>query len=378
MLVQDFERQKEGLDFEHYVRSNVLITLHGLRGRAVVIEPKELKSAFASAFDQGLKALRQEVLRNIDVGRNFVILLAGGSYLSPGLYNKVNEMIEGLIEVGKSAGITMRHWFVADHEAFPTSAVSVGAALAVLRVPSPAAILGGSAIGLHRTYRQGSRKRKRGVGLPSKRYVGENEAPFMFKVGCGELVSILDDMRNYAGTRVKIQLICDPQYIGAGSGGEWPPLRVGAPEQVLNGPLSTYDLSWYIRGEDLPYGPVRFSLRSRCLQQLAECPDDGGTAGGPIPLFFTCYKVNDSGQETKSRRDRRWLLRLRTDPATRLLKIEEVQSVPAWCGNCLDELKGTVYGCESCTDLKLCRRCHQPGKHPQSHRLTLENIDEDI
>jgi hypothetical protein len=49
-----------------------------------------------------------------------VILLMGGSYESPRLYNQVNALLDGLAaEAKEKHGITVRHGFASDQEEYP-------------------------------------------------------------------------------------------------------------------------------------------------------------------------------------------------------------------------------------------------------------------
>ena len=117
--MQDFERQKKSLDYEEYIRKDKLVTLHGRGTQVVLLEPEMLKDIFGVAFDTGLKALREELRCVFDLKKSFVVLFLGGSYMNPGLYNKVKVEMEEWVARGRSIGVTIKYAFLSDFENRP-------------------------------------------------------------------------------------------------------------------------------------------------------------------------------------------------------------------------------------------------------------------
>lgn len=158
-----------------------------------------------------------------------------------------------------------------------SSAVSVRAALAMLNMPSPATLLEGSAIRLQVILpneddappsRQSSSRMGSNISGDQRsddsdssddddddddnddspsRWVGETEAAVMYYRRTWSLQSV-NNTTDYEEGEVRFSLVCDPQYelgyryVYGRRRRTVPPIHIGLPRDILNGPLSTYDL----------------------------------------------------------------------------------------------------------------------------------------
>ncbi|KAI3392395.1 hypothetical protein diail_5746 [Diaporthe ilicicola] len=386
-LVEDFEHKKQTLDYEAYIRDGDQVIVHG-NGNMVAFDAERLRQVFTATFQEGINALKHMVKELIVLGKDFAILCVGGSYNNPGLHNQVQEELGELIERGRTLGITIRLGFLADYEAYSTSSVSAGAALAMLNLPAPLDVLGDSAIGLHwiRRVRTQPKQRERTPRL-SVGWEGEDSAPFLFRRGCGSPALANYDLSGFQGERFKLDLVCDPVYRRTNrrrksgkkrkTAGRFPDLTIGKPSEILNGPVSTYSLSWSVNGEELPSGFVRFTIRSKALEQLAR-GGDPGLGDGPIPVIFSCRTLDESHSLKKDAQDVQWSLLLCTDPPTKCLKAVECCQMPVWCARCQGELTDSARKCQSCDHVAFCSECVMtltPADHPQHHTLERVVID---
>ncbi|KAI0873614.1 hypothetical protein GGS24DRAFT_383169 [Hypoxylon argillaceum] len=119
-----------------------------------------------------------------------------------------------------------------------------------------------------------------------------------------------------------------------------PAVRIGAPSEVLNGPLSPYDLDFFMEASDLPCGDlIRFHLSGNNIERLA-------TREGCIelaeersfPILLSCLAIDKKGRQMVDENDRKWILTLAIDPPTRLLVVTEAKPVPVWCDVCCTEI----------------------------------------
>lgn len=96
------------------------------------------------------------------------------------------------------------------------------------------------------------------------------------------------------------------------------------------GILALYDLGFSILGCDLP--PGRISCRLSGLDAAWLASDiDARSASDLLTLELTCLKVSRNGAKLRHFLDKRWLLKLATDPASKYLVVEEEKQLPVWC-----------------------------------------------
>lgn len=105
-MVQDFERQKETIDFTRGHRRNIILHCEGTQ--TVAVKPDEVDQIFGTAFDKGLEALLVEIRSLVRLGKDFGILFCGGSFGSPGLRNRVNSELKRV----RTGNVTVRHAFL--------------------------------------------------------------------------------------------------------------------------------------------------------------------------------------------------------------------------------------------------------------------------
>lgn len=239
-----------------------------------------------------------------------------------------------------------------------SSAVSAGAALAVLNMPSPAAILRSSAVGLQLLTPDDDR--------PGS-WIGDNQADFLFRPGCGTLYASVLNMNDLPGPRVMFNLVCDPTYQPRrrrhprlGPKTIFQPIQIGHDQELLDSGISTYDLDWTVahEDEDLPTGRCELSLGGSRLRQIVKGKDSPAREYHPIPFTITFCGVDRNGIRRKDRRDKRWSCLLRADPPSRLLTVETLGRLPIWCAKCDEALSGQARVCRDCEQLTLCVDCY--------------------
>lgn len=118
--VQDWERKKQTIDYEAYVRDRQQITLHGKgAGPSITVDAEEMAPFFRRAFDGGLAALQQELDYLIELGRDFDILFLGGSFSNPGLRAVVEALIARKRVEALANGISqIEYTFLVDGEQY--------------------------------------------------------------------------------------------------------------------------------------------------------------------------------------------------------------------------------------------------------------------
>ncbi|KAI0454747.1 hypothetical protein F5B21DRAFT_503993 [Xylaria acuta] len=325
-LMYRFEECKWAVD---YRCNQQKITLTGNDERfRVKIYPHQFKQVF-QCFDGPIKVLREELERILRLGKDFVVLFAGGSFSQPGLRNTVDEFMDAYeTDALRSDNIHMKHTFLERHDTNWSSAVSIGAAVSVLRMPLPAQVLTHSAIGLHDLTR---------ACPEDENWIGSLTADFLFGKGArlGSTIRYLNPRkRNGRGRLHKFALVCDPTYfVGRRQGIDGlrspPPIRIGCAEEVANGPLSTYDLGWDVLASDLPKGRVKFAVHGSDLGRLAEDPGCPQVAAQKqITMLLSCCCVDLYGQEVEDHpNNKTWELVLQTDPASKLLVVNSAQGL---------------------------------------------------
>lgn len=369
--LQDFERQKRDMDYDQFIRDGKSITLHGIDSPNVLLETKHLVEIFETAFGAGQQAVAQVMKMLGDLGKNFAVLYTGGSFSNPGLRNRSHRQTRILAQDYPLTVI--QHAFLDDHDRHPyvprpaliltiltsgrTSAVSAGAALAVLDMPFPAQVLKESSIGIQRV-----------LFTRGKLSLGDDHYIPLFVPG-QTLRESTFDRSVYQKQSIEYSLVCDPRPNRSRTDG----CRILSPEKTLNGPLAVYDLNWAISGSSLPPGSFRLSINGLALGRLAEHPYSDG-ARDRIRFSIGVYQVTSWGRKTKDSRDSKILLALVTDPATNLLTVQEVGWVPFWCTSCKQELTLQARQCKSC-DASLCSDCSL--LHPEEHEVKVVVIDEE-
>lgn len=112
-MLQDFKRQKQRLDFTE----QPFFILHSEGPQTLAIRPDEIDQILGSAFNIGLQVLVGEVQKLRKIGKDFVVLLCGGSFGYPGLVKQVTSKL-GRFEKGSPK---VKHAFLSqlDQEPYP-------------------------------------------------------------------------------------------------------------------------------------------------------------------------------------------------------------------------------------------------------------------
>lgn len=149
-----------------------------------------------------------------------------------------------------------------------------GAALSLLRLPTPTDVTKGSAVGVQTVIKARSGWR------------GLNEAGFLIGRdghNCQQTSFINVYIHRKKMDEIRFSLVCDPAYYQNVSDPLPPsrPIRIGEAKQVIGGPLATYDLAWTLPPRAVPFGWVQFRARWHGLDQRSDRRD----AKEPISLY---------------------------------------------------------------------------------------------
>lgn len=256
-----------------------------------------------------------------------------------------------------------------------SSAVSAGAALSVLNVPPPLEVLGDSAIGVQVATPDRNDDADESDDLDSDDWTGDNKADILFVRNSQASFTCQDDSRHYPGGKATFKLVCDPNYTPNHRANRWlyPPIQIGNPLEVLNGPFATCDLGWSIELGELPTGNMQFKLEGREISLLTMNTYDPELMSGPIPFMLSCYGLDEEGAMQRSEHDRRWSLVLETGPETKLIVLKKQCRLPVWCSNCRKDLRGETKVCKTCreredNEVALCDNCQiNLPRHPRGH-----------
>ncbi|KAI1364575.1 hypothetical protein F5Y08DRAFT_339490 [Xylaria arbuscula] len=349
VLLQDYEEKKKKLN---YLECPEALALRGKTLNVAIFIPRDrIQEAFDLAYREGLKLLKQELSRITRLGKDFAVLFAGGSFCNRGLYNTAKAIMEEAQRVAEARNIKIEYAFIRD-EHYWSSAVSAGAALAMTWVPLPCQILKGSAIGVQLVWKEGGSKAI---------WVGEYEAHVLFSPDFPYSFRADIDIPGKADRVLELGLVCHPQYSFKPLATQSPraytdTIRIGAPEEVLGGPSTTYDLGWTMKLTGLRAGRVRLVL------------EEADSSDHSLSFVLTRYTLDSSDQVTPCALDKRWLIQLKSDPVTKLLLVGDVEEMPLLCCSCEEEIKIAASICQSCKNFAQCYHCFNqtvptPSKH---------------
>ncbi|RWA10336.1 hypothetical protein EKO27_g4769 [Xylaria grammica] len=301
-LLASFEEQKKELDYMHY---RDVMYLRGLTPcRTFLLQADDTVKACRDAFAAPLAFLTTQ-LRQI-------------------------AQLDSVGAVAAASGIGMNRLFLRN-ERYSSSAVSGGLALSYIRMPRPHEAFDTSAIGFQEIH--GS--------------IGMDEAPFLFGKESRDPPPCLVKVSPRNAKRLKLSLVCDPNYYQPGSATTQPPppLPIGPTEGIFT---VTYDLGWKLSATELPTGTIAFTARGTRINSDYE----------HIPFRLTCYKLRADGTKAKHRKDGQWLLMLKTDPVTKLPKVGNTIKLPMWCSSCAQEIFNDAWVCRVCKYEELCFICY--------------------
>ncbi|KAI0520729.1 hypothetical protein F5B22DRAFT_644478 [Xylaria bambusicola] len=351
VLLRRFEERKRVLDAQSHNENIVLIGSHP--NRAVWLSPKRIQRYICAAFDSGIKVLESEVERLLKLGRDFAVVLCGGSYCNPGHLRHVQHCLDYAQIRARRKGIRLKHAVLANFD--PSgwqSAVSAGAAISVWPLPSPYDIFLGSSVGRSALGIQRLKKDR------VQEWIGSKNVKVLLSVGCNPLSYFQANVGKKTQSRIIYRLICDPQY--EDKTGQTP-IIVEDLEETLNGPICPYDLGFEVEATQLPLGYYRFSIEGRDAAILAA--GQRSVRKDTIVLWLLCRAISRPDIS-----DKRWKLVVQTDPATKLLFVEDTHWFPARCQNpeCLTDFQRTsgrrANRCTKCPWFCLCYSCfHRMG-----------------
>ncbi|KAI1133248.1 hypothetical protein F5Y10DRAFT_228590 [Nemania abortiva] len=338
-LMADFERKKKSFD---YTLNNEVLELEG--GKAtVLLRAEQVRKVFKNAFAEGMKLLGNELTRMIRLGHDFAVLFCGGSYQNPGLHREVEGLMERTRTAGRRKGVKIQYTFLRD-ERHASSAVSAGAAVGMMRVPFPIDVLKGSAIGLHEI---------RGPSCDDNSWGGAPTASVLYS-SSGQPPQNLDvHIQPYEQRSLKFHLVCDPNWDSVARTRSSRHIDIGRTEEVLGGPLATYDLGFTVLPEQIPCGTVRFRLEA-----LDENTHEWDR---PISINLHCFKVSDTSPRipVRDKKNTQWLLTLKTGLQTKLLEVEnDPAQLPIYDCRICDQIIEDYWECDECEDFLICEQCY--------------------
>ncbi|CAJ2503096.1 Uu.00g104900.m01.CDS01 [Anthostomella pinea] len=334
-LLQDFEGQKKHFN---YVENTNMMNLRGYSQESFVpLSPEQVRHAFESAFRDGLDLLKRHLHRLVGFQGDFAVLFCGGSYCNPGLYHQVKSIMADFEITAAARSCGVKHAFMRD-EPYWSSAVSSGVALSLIRMPPPGELLRSSCIGPQEV----SYKRRNG------KWGKKASSTDAHVVYCYELDRTLHVEIEVPGRNMKLVLnmVCDPLWVADVSDSH-PFIEIGRAEEVIGGPISTYDLAFEVSTRDLPRGPVYFTVDHTKVR------DDG-----PVSLQLECYTHLKRGAYLPNDVDRKWTIPLRTDRATKLLQVGKAVQLPIWCKRCSKKIGKHARVCQDCDRYSVCTACY--------------------
>lgn len=84
--------------------------------------------------------------------------------------------------------------------------------------------------------------------------------------------------------------------------------------------------------------------------------------------MLTVQRVDRRGRRIRHDLDQKWLLKVMTDPATKLLVVCDAKVLPMWCRACAKEICAVGYKCKTCTNFTICIDCCLNGSVKSSHQ----------
>ncbi|RWA13007.1 hypothetical protein EKO27_g2127 [Xylaria grammica] len=331
-LLLDFEQKKKGIDYSAKDLRMIYLQCSDPH-KSVPLRAEDIQNAFETAFKDGLGLLRTELSRMLRLREDFGVLFCGGSFCNPGLHNVVKTIMAEAKAKGKKMGISVTHSFLRQ-ELYWSSAVAVGAAVSMMRVPTTGSLLASSRIGIHKITRP-----LRGKAL----WEGLEYADTLW---CEDISRPIDiEIPPGAGRWLKFFLVCDPDYVAhsvnADGDRSLPSrIRIEPNGESIDGGAVPYDLGLTIRPWDLPEGTVRFLIKDSLIHHQG--------SNAPVQLQLKCFRVTPTGAATKELKDKRYSILLKTDPVSKLLKVIEVKEQPLWCSRCKAELLEIDIDCLIC------------------------------
>lgn len=222
-------------------------------------------------------------------------------------------------------------------------------------VPLPGQILKGSAIAVQLVWKDDC----------EKIWVGENEAHVLLCQDSAYRFRADIDLPARPQRVLKLRLVCEPHYpskrLTTRRFGTWTDtIEISPAEEVLGGPHTTYDLGWTMKLTGLRAGRVRLILK----EVSATNPSDHS-----LMFVLTRYTLDSMSDEvTPCYLDRKWLIRFKSDPASKLLQVGDVDEMPLLCCCCREEIEIAARICQHCKDFAQCYQCfNQEVPTPKRH-----------
>lgn len=356
--LEAFERTKRSRNFNYleYIRSKRelrLSTDDGCQLR-IDLDHRQIEKVFNTAHKKGLDILESEIGRSAD--NDTATLFTGGSYLSKGLRTDVMDKMENISSKAAEHGTKVTYDFLGNHGTRWSTAVSAGAAIGLMTMPSLDQTLVGFTIGLQVIRRRTTRKSR-------SHWTGDGTAAVLFSQGVVSQrhVDHFIPMGGLQFSRLRFRLVCDPTYTKHREDRELssefvPPIQIEYPREI-RGP-KPYDMGCEITPSDLPAGTVRFVLEGPGLSHAAEGRFAEAIVADYLPVVLRCFSVDVCGNMREDPHNKRFLLRVKTDAASRFPIVANEDdfyrlALPFSCTYCPEEVESVCQDCKN----SLCSSC---------------------
>lgn len=276
-----------------------------------------------------------------------------------------------------------------------STAVCAGAAMGGVTEPDLRTLLPQLTIGLQTANRTAD------FGTTRTTWKGASTAKVLFSQGYAHPREYSTDhlipLNAASSRRLRFEFVADPNYQTDRNRrqlSDLPDIQINPPRKMrTDHPVSVYDMGCQLHAGDLPSGKVRFALSGRRFALFSEGLIDEAivTGDNSLPIILKCFNISRSSEPVKSAADRKFVLWIRADPATRHPIIAQEEDfkkfeLPFWCSYCNEEIEGNAeenFGrtCKECR-FSLCWTCairfesdELDHNHPAEHETERIDID---
>ncbi|KAJ4385259.1 hypothetical protein N0V93_010320 [Gnomoniopsis smithogilvyi] len=353
IFLEKFEAMKDTLDpdklpLDMQGQSKTTLALIGSDPQqSVTLTQNQLQLIYQKAFGPGFKAFKKTITNLLAFGKDFAVILGGGSFQSPWLARQVKEFLDAIQKkaLQQPSPVLLLYALLTDFDSAFPSAVSAGAVLsAIRRKPSPMQWLKQSAFGLQRwrTSKEGDPwspnwmaefllaevNLEKSLGCDRNRRSSANKTK-----GCSEIPTVI--LNNLRPAYAKWRLILDTQYHMRPMENRYRMIKgrkvyfgiwVSQAKETIFDTLQSVDANWEITGLQLPAGKIACSVRGPQAVKFAngwgdEMPDT-------FVLGLDFFQINDEGTRLKHKSDKRFNLTIASDIAANMAQVVKAQELP--------------------------------------------------
>lgn len=125
---------------------------------------------------------------------------------------------------------------------------------------------------------------------------------------------------------------------------------------------------------------IRFRVEGSTAARLASRESREPEKNTEAKIQLRCTKINTRRQEVYHPQNRRWLLTVKSDPASKLLVVDKREDVPSDCDGCEGQIRDDMQICEDC-GYAYCMNCYEDilsdltnNIHPAGHKFELVSL----